>query len=700
MIITIGILAHVDAGKTTFAEQILYHTNSIRNRGRVDHQSAFLDSHSIEKERGITVFSDQAVFDYKDNRYYLIDTPGHVDFSTEMERAISVMDYAVIIISGVEGVQGHTETVWQLLKKHHVPTFFFINKMDRDGSNVEDRLEEIREHLTGDVFYISGDTKEDLKGKLMHGDLLHGDSLDAGFVEFAAERDETILDIYMSGAPVERTFWINSTKRMIKECRIFSCLSGSALQDVGIEEFLENLDLLTLSNYENNGKKSDEEEFSGRIYKIRHDEQGNRITFIKALSGSLSVKDEITFNEIKDRKVENQSTKIEKDENRQIENRQVENRQVEKVNQIRIYNGSKFATVDRVSAGDLFGVTGLKGGRIGDGVGALQDATGFEVVPTMKSRVNYDNSLNAREVLHCFRLLEVEDPALNITWDEHLQEIQVHVMGAIQLEVLKQLVEERYHLRIDFGPCEILYKETISEAAIGYGHFEPLGHYAEVHLKLEPGERNSGIIFENRCHADDMTVGNQNLVRTHIFEREHHGILTGSVITDMKITLLTGRAHNMHTSGGDFREATIRALRQGLESTDNVLLEPYYRFKIEAEMDYMGRILSDIQKMSGTFDPPEILDNKVRITGRGPVANFMNYSMEFVSITKGKGRLNFTFDKYDVCHNEEEVIKRTNYDKNADIEYPSASIFCSKGQGYTVSGSEAKGYMHCECESR
>ncbi len=396
----------------------------------------------------------------------------------------------------------------------------------------------------------------------------------------------------------------------------------------------------------------------------------NRLTYVKALSGSLKVKDEIALPNIEDDFCE-------------------------KVNEIRIYNGDKYINVDKAEAGQIFAVTGLNSANVGDGIGILKDKATYNMVPTLKSKVIFDETLNVKDVLRYFKVLESEDPSLNIIWNERFQEIQVYIMGIIQLEVLKNLMEDRFHISIDFGPCEILYKETILDTIIGYGHFEPLGHYSEVHLKLEPAERNSGITFENLCHADDLTVGNQNLVKTHIFEREHHGILTGSPITDIKITLLTGRAHNKHTSGGDFREATFRALRQGLEKAKNVLLEPYYSFKMEVPLDCMGRVLSDIQKLKGSFNSPETIDNKAIIKGRGPVATFMNYSVEFISFTKGKGKFNFIFDGYDICHNKKEVIEKIGYDKNADIEYTSTSIFCSKGQAFLVKYDEAEGYMHC-----
>ncbi|NFQ68141.1 GTP-binding protein [Clostridium sporogenes] len=646
---TIVILAHVDAGKTTFAEQILYHTKSIRNRGRVDHKNSFLDNHKIEKERGITVFSEQGTFNYKDSTYYLIDTPGHMDFSSEMERAIQVMDYAVIIISGVEGIQGHTETVWNLLRKHNIPVLFFINKIDRVGANAENVIEDIKLNFTKKVCFIDKP--------------LNSDELSPELIEFIAEQDEYLLEKYLEDN-YEKDLWLKSMKKLIKKSELFPCFIGSALQDIGIEDFLENLHVLTYTEY------NEEEKFSGRVYKILHDEQNNRLTYIKALSGSLKVKEEIDLPNI-------------------------ENDFCEKVNEIRIYNGDKYINVDKAEAGQIFAVTGLSSANVGDGIGTLKDKATYNMVPTLKSKVIFDESLNVKDVLRYFKILESEDPSLNIIWDEKFQEIQVYIMGVIQLEVLKNLMEERFNISIDFGPCEILYKETILDTVIGYGHFEPLKHYCEVHLKLEASERNSGITFESACHTDDLTTGNQNLVKTHVFEKDHHGILTGSPITDIKITLLTGRAHNKHTSGGDFREATFRALRQGLEKAKNVLLEPYYSFKMEVPLDYMGRVLSDIQKLKGSFNPPETIHNKAIIKGRGPVATFMNYSVEFISFTKGKGKFNFVFDGYDICHNEKEVIEKIGYDKNADIEYTSTSIFCSKGQAFLVKYDEVEEYMHC-----
>lgn len=646
---TIGILAHVDAGKTTFSEQLLYHTQSIRQRGRVDHKDSFLDSHDIERQRGITVFADQGMFTYGDAQYYLIDTPGHIDFSPEMERAIQVMDFAIIIISAVEGIEGHTETVWELLRKYQVPTFFFLNKTDRIGADVNRVLEEIRLNLTEDACDItesfsSGEMREDL-------------------LEFIAERNESLLEHYMEKG-YQKDLWLNTMQELIKDNKLFPCTSGSALQDIGIEGFLEKLDQLTMTQYESNHP------FSGTVYKIRHDQNGTRITFIKAITGRLKIREELMYGND-------------------------ENSTMEKVTQIRVYNGRNYKAVDEVEAGELFAVIGLSKAAVGDGVGLIREKNSYEMVPTLKSKVNFEPSVNIREALHYFKQLDSEDPSLNVTWEEGFQEIQIHVMGKIQLEVLEHVVWDRFQLRVTFTEPEILYKETISSEVIGYGHFEPLGHYAEVHLKIEPGSRNSGIEFENKCHADDLTVGNQNLIRHHLFEKEHHGILTGSPITDVKVTLLTGRAHNKHTSGGDFREATLRALRQGLEKATNLLLEPYYQYKIKVDVDQMGRVLSDLQTAHGNFDTPITEGNKVILTGIVPVATFMNYSSQLASFTQGKGSIQLVYAGYNRCHNEKEVIDIIGYNKNADPEYSSSSIFCSKGQGYSVFWNEVEGKMHC-----
>ncbi|PFP27556.1 elongation factor G [Bacillus sp. AFS073361] len=646
---TIGMFAHVDAGKTTLAEQLLYHTKTIRQRGRVDHQDTFLDTHDIEKQRGITVFADQAVFSYNESTYYLIDTPGHVDFSPEMERAIQVMDYAIVIISAVEGIEGHTETVWNLLQKHAVPTFFFINKIDRVGADSERVLNEIRSYLTTDVFDIT--------------DILTDGEMNDELIEFIAERNESLLEIYMESG-YQPHLWLETIRKLVKEQQLFPCAIGSALQDIGVNSFLEKMELLTTTNYPN------EEPFAGRVYKIRYDEKGTRMTFIKALRGTLKVRDELYYS---------------------VD----ENLLHEKITQIRLYNGNKFKTADQVTAGDIFAVIGLSAAAAGDGLGTLEEKAEYEMVSALKSKVLFEPSMNVKEVLRYFNMLNAEDPALNVSWEERTQEIHIHVMGVIQLEVLKHVIKERFSFDVSFADPEILYKETIDSTVIGYGHFEPLGHYAEVHLKLEPCGRNTGISFESVCHTDDLPVGTQNVIHNHLFEWEHHGLLTGSPITDLKITLVTGRAHVKHTSGGDFREATFRALRQGLEKANNILLEPFYDFKIRVNLEHMGKVLTDIQNARGSFNAPMTEGNKTFITGKVPVATFMNYGPEFASITQGKGSLNLVFGGYYPCHNQNEVMARINYNKDADPEYTSSSIFCSKGQSYSVPWNEVEDEMHC-----
>lgn len=455
--------------------------------------------------------------------------------------------------------------------------------------------------------------------------------------------------------------WLNACQKMIHNQNIIPLAYGSALQGVGIEEFLEQLDLLTVTDYRSQAP------FAGRVYKIRHDENGTRFTFIKALSGTVKVRDEIQYGE---------------------------RNTTEKVTQIRVYNGSHFQQVKQAEAGQLFAVAGLSETSVGDGVGALNEKTVYEMVPTLKSKVSFEQTVNIKEALRCFQLLDVEDTSLAVTWEESLQEIHLHVMGTIQLEVLVIVVKERFNLTVTFEKPEILYKESIDTTVFGYGHFEPLGHYAEVHLHIQPGERNKGITFENRCHDDDLTVGHQNVIGQHLLEREHHGVLTGSPLTDLKVTLINGRAHNKHTSGGDFREASFRALRQGLEKAANILLEPYYSYKIKVDLHHIGRVLSDIQLAHGNFNPPETEGDKTVLTGRVPVAAFMDYSSQLASFTKGKGTINLTFAGYDRCHNAKEVIERIGYNKNADPDYTSSSIFCSKGQGYTESWEEAEGNMH------
>ena len=628
---TFGIFAHVDAGKTTFSEQILYYTKSIRKKGRVDYKEAFLDSQKVEKERGITVFSDVGTFSYDGDTYYLIDTPGHIDFSPEMERTLSILDYAILVVSAVEGIQGHTETLWNLLKNRKIPTFIFINKIDRVGADVNKVYQQLKRRFSEDICLLSNNSLMNLSDEE---------------IEFIAGKDEELLNLYFEDN-YNNQLWINKLKFLVKERQIFVASSGSALLDQGVREFLDIFNKLTMTNYEL------ADIFTGKVFKIRYDEKGTRITYIKALSGLLKVKDELVYNH----------------NGEEIR---------EKVNEIRAYNGVKYEIKDVASEGDVFAVTGISNMKAGMGIG-IEDST-EEMIPTLTAKVLYDSTVNIKEVLKYLKILESEEKTLNVQYDEILKEMHINVMGKIQLEVLKEIIQERFNLNVEFDKPEILYKETIGNEVNGYGHFEPLRHYAEVHLKLLPGERGEGIVFENRCHNDYLTPGQQNLIKTHIFEKKHRGILTGSEIDDIKVILITGRAHIKHTEGGDFREATKRALRQGLDSAENILL---------------GRVLSDVQKMNGTFNEQQSVGDRVIITGRGPVATFMDYSLEFQALSKGKGGLSLMYGGYDVCHNSEEVIERIGYNKDADPEYTSSSIFCAKGVGYSVKGDEVVNYMHC-----
>lgn len=643
---TFGIFAHVDAGKTTFSEQILYYTKSIRKKGRVDYKEAFLDSQKVEKERGITVFSDVGTFSYDGDTYYLIDTPGHIDFSPEMERTLSILDYAILVVSAVEGIQGHTETLWNLLKNRKIPTFIFINKIDRVGADVNKVYQQLKRRFSEDICLLSNNSLMNLSDEE---------------IEFIAGKDEELLNLYFEDN-YNNQLWINKLKFLVKERQIFVASSGSALLDQGVREFLDIFNKLTMTNYEL------ADIFTGKVFKIRYDEKGTRITYIKALSGLLKVKDELVYNH----------------NGEEIR---------EKVNEIRAYNGVKYEIKDVASEGDVFAVTGISNMKAGMGIG-IEDST-EEMIPTLTAKVLYDSTVNIKEVLKYLKILESEEKTLNVQYDEILKEMHINVMGKIQLEVLKEIIQERFNLNVEFDKAEILYKETIGNEVNGYGHFEPLRHYAEVHLKLLPGERGEGIVFENRCHNDYLTPGQQNLIKTHIFEKKHRGILTGSEIDDIKVILITGRAHIKHTEGGDFREATKRALRQGLDSAENILLEPYYNFKIEVDKQLLGRVLSDVQKMNGTFNEQQSVGDRVIITGRGPVATFMDYSLEFQALSKGKGGLSLMYGGYDVCHNAEEVIERIGYNKDADPEYTSSSIFCAKGVGYSVKGDEVVNYMHC-----
>lgn len=647
---TIGILAHVDAGKTTFSEQLLFLTKQIRERGRVDHQDTFLDNHSIERARGITVFAEQAEIEYEGSSFTLIDTPGHADFSPEMERAVQVMDAAIVLVSAVDGVQGHTERVWQLLRDAKVPTFLFINKTDRETANAAAVMVDLQESLSADCFDL--------------GQIDNDGTMSEELAEWLAERDDSLLDRYLESG-YDADYWMKTLKLLVQNGKVFPSGQGSALKDIGIDSFFSTfVTLIDRPETDNDSKP-----FTASVYKIRHDENGQRITFLKVSSGTLHVRDELMVGGLD-----------------------------EKVTQIRIYSGTKFIPIPEATGGDLVAVTGLTNASAGDTIGLEDERNPYSSKPALKAAVQYDPSYSSKDVWNVFNMLDAEDPTLHAVWNEHSQEIEIRVMGVIQLEVLQHIVQERFNMKVTFGTPTILYKETIASTVTGYGHFEPLKHYAEVHVKMEPAERGSGIHFRSLCHTDALTPGHQRVIEKHLFERDHHGILTGSPLTDISVTLLTGRSHNEHTSGGDFRESLFRALRQGLEQAENLLLEPYYTFKMKIDSDYIGRALTDIQTAHGSFHAPETSGNHTTVTGRVPVATFMNYSTEFASYTGGKGVLILTLDGYGPCHNPVQVIERIEYDKSADPEYSSSSVFCAKGKGYVVPWQEAKAAMHCEVE--
>lgn len=649
---TIGILAHVDAGKTTLSERLLYYTGSIRNLGRVDYRTSFLDTNEAEKNRGITIFAGQADFVYKGDTYYLIDTPGHADFSAETERSVAALDYAILLIGGSSGVQAHTMALFRLLESNRIPTFIFINKTDAEGFSLEHVLSEIDNKLTHDILpFNSAGLPEAL------------------LFEFLADRDDEFLKAYMEDACTEDMVRLCIIK-LVKEFRCFPVISGSALKGEGIDRLLELLSDLSETNYE--ALESDTA-FSGKVYKIRHDDNGNRLTFIKALNGKLKVKDEFLFEQ------DGEAYK-------------------EKVNEIRIYNGQKFEYKNTASAGDVFAVTGLRtpvcGTVLESGKTGYRPSDGSYFNTALQSRIKIPDGTNTAVLMEKLRMLEAEDPMLSISFQEESGEILLNIMGNIQLEVLTEEIAARFGITAEFEKPKVLYKETITAPVVGYGHFEPLRHYAEVQLRLEPLERGSGIRYKSECPVDDLARNYQNLIGTHVFERSHKGVLTGSAIADIRVVLQKGRAHIKHTEGGDFREATYRAIRQGLEKAASVVLEPFYQFDIYAEESYVGRVMADIQKMKGTFDPPEALNHIVHVHGRGPVASFMDYSTELVSFTKGTGSISFRFDGYDLCQNPEEVIESIAYDKERDTENTSWSVFCAKGTSFTVPWNEAEHYMH------
>ena len=633
----VGILAHVDAGKTTLSEGMLYLSGSIRDMGRVDHGDAFLDTYEMERERGITIFSKQAVLSWKDIELTLLDTPGHVDFSAEMERVLQVLDYAVLVISGTDGVQGHTVTLWRLLKRYNVPVFLFINKMDREGTDRNALMAE-------------------LKGRLDEGctDIEAIRENDPDRLESLAVCDDAMLEEYLETGSICK----NTLRRTIAERKVFPCWFGSALKAEGITELLDGIREYSIS-------PEYPEKFGAKVYKIARDPQGNRLTYLKVTGGELKVKELIPG----------------------IEG---------KVNQIRIYSGVRYELVQSAQAGMVCAVTGLEGTYPGQGMGEEKDSDIPVLEPVLTYRVELPEGCDVHTMLTNLRQLEEEEPELHIVWAGETQEIHIQLMGEVQTEVLQRLIKDRYGVLVEFREGRIIYKETIAGPVEGVGHFEPLRHYAEVHLLLEPGERGSGMQFSSECSEDILDRNWQRLILTHLEEKEHRGVLTGSVLTDVRITLVAGRAHQKHTEGGDFRQATYRAVRQGLMKAESVLLEPYYEFRMELPMENVGRAMTDIQRMNGTFEGPEAENDQAVLTGSAPVSEMRGYQKEFAAYTGGFGRLFCTLKGYDVCHDAENVVGEISYDPDSDIDNTADSVFCAHGAGFIVPWYQVEEYMHVE----
>lgn len=650
--LVIGILAHVDAGKTTLSEGILYRSGMLRKIGRVDNKDAFLDTYALEKERGITIFSKQANFRWKNMEVSLLDTPGHVDFSAEMERTLQVLDAAVLVISGADGVQGHTQTLWQLLKRYRIPVFLFINKMDQNGTD--------REAL-----------REELKTRLEEGCVDFGEGFTEAFYEQCAVCDEAALDMFLEKGSLSE----EELGRLIRERKLFPCFYGSALKLTGVDEFLDGLERFAVSPAYGSA-------FGAKVFKIARDEQGNRLTYMKITGGSLQVKTTL-------RNAGKDGAGKDAPSDREVWE--------EKVNQIRIYSGDKYELVNEVQAGRICAVTGLNHTHPGEGLGMEQASAAPVLEPVLTYSIRLPEDCPVPVMLPRLRQLEEEEPELHIVWDERLQEIQAQVMGEVQIEILESLIRERFGADVEFGAGNIVYKETITEPVEGVGHFEPLRHYAEVHLLLEPGEQGSGLVFAADCSEDILDRNWQRLVLTHLEEKDHRGVLTGSVITDMKITLLTGRSHLKHTEGGDFRQATYRAVRQGLMQARSILLEPWYQFRLEVPEKMVGKAMTDIEKMYGTFDTPRTEGEMVVLTGSAPVSAMRDYQKDVIAYTKGYGRLFCTLQGYRPCHNAEEVIEKTGYDPERDTENPTGSVFCAHGAGFVVPWDKVKDYMHLEC---
>lgn len=641
----IGILAHVDAGKTTLSEAMLYVSGSIRRMGRVDNGDAFLDNFELERSRGITIFSKQAVFRLGDTAVTLLDTPGHVDFSAEMERTLQVLDYGVLVISGADGVQGHTLTLWRLLKKYDIPVFLFINKMDQEGTDKEALMAELKERLHEECIDFTERRSGSGRQK---------------FYENIAMAEEETLEAFLEQGKIAE----EEIRRLIAERKIFPCFFGAALKKEGVEEFLSGLHRYIR-------EKAYPERFGAKVFKVARDHQGSRLTFLKVTGGSLKAR-------------------------MALEGGRNGKEWEEKVNQIRIYSGEKYAVTEEVPAGNVCAVTGLSHTAPGEGLGTERESGLPVLEPVLTCKIELPPECDPALLFSKLKMLEEEEPQLHLVWNEALREIQAKIMGEVQTEVLKCLIMERFGVEVGFGEGNIVYKETIGNAVEGVGHFEPLKHYAEVHLLLEPGEPGSGLTFAADCSGDMLERNWQRLVLTHLEEKEHKGVLTGSPITDMKITLVGGRAHQKHTEGGDFRQACYRAVRQGLMEARPVLLEPYYDFRLETPEKMIGRAMADMERMNGIFDTPFLQKGTAVLTGEAPVAALQGYAKELAAYTKGHGRLFCTWKGYKTCHNTEEVVKKIGYEAERDTDNPSGSIFCAHGAGYYVEWDEVKDYMHVE----
>ncbi len=641
----IGILAHVDAGKTTLSEAMLYVSGSIRRMGRVDNGDAFLDNFELERSRGITIFSKQAVFRLGDTAVTLLDTPGHVDFSAEMERTLQVLDYGVLVISGADGVQGHTLTLWRLLKKYDIPVFLFINKMDQEGTDKEALMAELKERLHEECIDFTERRSGSERQK---------------FYENIAMAEEETLEAFLEQGKIAE----EEIRRLIAERKIFPCFFGAALKKEGVEEFLSGLHRYI-------HEKAYPERFGAKVFKIARDHQGSRLTFLKVTGGSLKAR-------------------------MALEGGRNGKEWEEKVNQIRIYSGEKYAVTEEVPAGNVCAVTGLSRTAPGEGLGTERESGLPVLEPVLTCKIELPPECDPALLFSKLKMLEEEEPQLHLVWNEALREIQAKIMGEVQTEVLKCLIMERFGVEVGFGEGNIVYKETIENAVEGVGHFEPLKHYAEVHLLLEPGEPGSGLTFAADCSGDMLERNWQRLVLTHLEEKEHKGVLTGSPITDIKITLVGGRAHQKHTEGGDFRQACYRAVRQGLMEARPVLLEPYYDFRLETPEKMIGRAMADMERMNGIFDTPFLQKGTAVLTGEAPVAALQGYAKELAAYTKGHGRLFCTWKGYKTCHNTEEVVKKIGYEAERDTDNPSGSIFCAHGAGYYVEWDEVKDYMHVE----